>query len=214
MVGDFKRRFPSLRSRLLSWQDVTVRLANDSDWPQWEALFREYRISQSPGTTGTTGTTRGFVWSIFTLKRNLRWFWCEKIWRSHRPYWTSMRIGFFLSANFRPDLCSKDSGRVTALHAWQDCNWRSCVAGFDAVVAQTKEPVLLTCKKTVEKRDHWILSARSAMPGLGAVCWRAPPIFEAWLERVEFDDGLKGKICHQLCWDFYGFLVDLLQELG
>ena len=35
-----------------------------------------------------------------------------------------------------------------------------------------------------------------------------PPIFEAWLERVEFDDGLKGKICHQLCWDFYGFLVD------
>jgi hypothetical protein len=136
VVGDFKRRFPSLRSRLLSWQDVTVRLANDSDWPQWEALFREYRISQSPGTTGTTGTTRGFVWSIFTSKRNLRWFWCEKIWRSHRPYWTSMRIGFFLSANFRPDLCSKDSGRVTALHGWQDCNWRSCVAGFDAVVAQ------------------------------------------------------------------------------
>ena len=34
-----------------------MRLANDSDWPQWEALFREYRISQSPGTTGTTGTT-------------------------------------------------------------------------------------------------------------------------------------------------------------
>ncbi|CAL1154593.1 unnamed protein product [Cladocopium goreaui] len=30
-------------------KDVTVRLANDSDWPQWEALFREYRISQIPG---------------------------------------------------------------------------------------------------------------------------------------------------------------------
>lgn len=76
-------------------------------------------------------------------RRETWWFWCEKIWRSHRPYWTSMRIVFFLSANFRPDLCSKDSGRVTALHGWQDCNWRSCVAGFDAVVAQTKKPVLL-----------------------------------------------------------------------
>ena len=40
-----------------TWQDVVVRLANDSDWPQWEALFREYRISQSLGT----GTAVGFV---------------------------------------------------------------------------------------------------------------------------------------------------------
>eukprot|EP00435_Cladocopium_sp_Y103_P015097 s3065_g3.t1 len=30
-------------------KDVVVRLANDSDWPQWEALFWEYRISQIPG---------------------------------------------------------------------------------------------------------------------------------------------------------------------
>jgi len=50
-----------------TWQDVTVRLANDSDWPQWEALFREYRISQSPGTTGTTGFCLKYIQNIEKL---------------------------------------------------------------------------------------------------------------------------------------------------